>query len=315
MPSNMPGTIEIGIGGDLTGLHGREKGGSPHDPRKQYRIVEGDFKEQFADLKRRMAAYDPDATIQFIETMPPRDRVEEFAEIAAAAGIPVKQFTALYWVGGTSTEPDALVTLRDNLDLASRAGTIERLNMQVIGDSTTPSIDALVNFYIAAEDMAAAEGIEIFTETHIDRFTYDPRRLVAVHQALLDRTGGRLGLRVTADFSHYVHQIGNTHTANWPDIASGALNLNPFDPDNYVSRHIIAGGLIGYGHLRAAIPNDLARGQGSIQYPIVNPATDPATADLPNGGMAEPWDGGALAPWLAGTARSSPTSSRTQYAR
>ena len=299
MPANIPSTIEIGIGGDLTGLLGRERGGSPHDPRKQYRIVEGDFKAQFDDLKRQMAAYDPDATIQFMETMPPKDRAEEFATVAAEAGIPVKQFTALYWVGGTSTEPDALVTLRANLDLAKRTGTIERLNMQVIGDNTTPTIGALVDFYVAAEEMAAAEGIEIFTETHIDRFTYDPRRLIAVHEALLDRTGGRLGLRVAADFSHYVHQNGNTHMANWPALASGALNLNPLDPDNYVSRQIIARGLIGYGHLRAAIPNNRPRGQGSIQYPIVDPATDPETAGLPNGGMAEPWDGAALAPWLA----------------
>ncbi len=298
MPVNVPAAIEIGIGGDLTGLQGRERGGSPHDPRKQYRIVEGDFKSQFDDLKQRMAAYDPEATIQFIESMPPKDRAEEFAEVAAAAGMPVKQFTALYWVGGSSTEPDALVTLRANLDLAKRTGTIERLNMQVIGDNTSPTIEALVDFYCAAEEMAGAEGIEIYTETHIDRFTYDPRRLIAVHEALLDRTGGRLGLRVAADFSHYVHQLGNTHMANWPAIASGALNLDPRDPDNYVSRQIIAGGLIGYGHLRAAIPNTLPRGQGSIQYPIVDPASDPETADLPNGGMAAPWQGDGLLPWL-----------------
>jgi hypothetical protein len=298
MAAHIPYNIEIGIGGDLTGLQGREKGGSSHDPGKQYRIVEGDFKGQFDDLKRRMAAYDPEAVIQFIETMPPKDRAEEFAAVAAEAGIPVKQFTALYWVGGTSTEPDALVTLRANLDLAKRAGTIERLNMQVVGDNATPTIDALVGFYVAAEEMAAAEGIEIFTETHIDRFTYDPRHLIAVHEALLDRTGGRLGLRVAADFSHYVHQLGNSHMANWPAISSGELNLNPLDPDNYVSRQIIARGLIGYGHLRAAIPNNRPRGQGSIQYPIVDPASDPETIDLPNGGMAEPWRGEVLAPWL-----------------
>jgi hypothetical protein len=245
-----------------------------------------------------MRDYDPKATIQFIETMPPRDRAEEFGEAAAARGIPVRQFTALYVVGGDATTPDALATLRANLDLARRVPTIERLNMQVLGTDSYPPVEALVDFYIAAEDLAQDAGIELYTETHVDRFTYDPRRLIAVHEALLDRTSGRLGLRVCADFSHYVHQLGNPHFPNWEAISSGALNIDPRDPDNYVSRAIIAGGLIGYGHLRMAVPNDLPRGHGSIQYPVVDPLTDPPTADLPHGGLKEPWDGARCVPWL-----------------
>jgi hypothetical protein len=292
------GPIEIGIGGDLAGLRGRERGGLSPNPRQQYRGWEGDFHEQFTHLVELMADYDPEAAIQFIETMPPADRAEEFGEVAADCGIPVRQFTALYVVGGDATTPDALHTLRANLDLARRVPTIERLNMQVLGTNSYPTVEALVDFYIAAEDLAQNAGIELYTESHVDRFTYDPRRLIAVHEALLDRTSGRLGLRVAADFSHYVHQLGNPHFSNWEAISSGVLNIDPRDPDNYVSRAIIAAGLIGYGHLRMAVPNDLPRGQGSIQYPVVDPLTDPETADLPNGGLKEPWAGERCTPWL-----------------
>lgn len=284
-----PGNIEIGIGGDLAGLRGRNTG----------RSWAGDLKAQLTHLVELVAAYDPEARVQFIECPPPRKNAEEFGETAAAFGIPFKQFTAIYVVGGSETEPDALETLRENISLAKRTGTIDRLNMQVVGNNTTPTIEALVDFYIAAEELAQQAGIELYTETHVDRFTYDPRRLIAVNEALLDRTGGRLGLRVTADLSHYVHQNGNSHFPNWPAISSGELNLNPLDPDNYISRNIIATGLVGYGHLRVAVPNNLPPGQGSIQYPIVDPKSDSETAHLPNGGLREPWDEGRTAPWRA----------------
>ena len=276
--------IEIGIGGDLHGLRGGET---------------EDFKEQFAHLKELMAGYYPEASIQFVEATPPLDRAEEFGAVAAESGMPVRQFTALYVVGGDATTPDALDTLRANLSLARRVPTIDRLNLQVLGTNSEPTLEALVAFYLAAEDLAQEAGITLFTETHVDRFTYDPRRLVAVHEALLDRTGGRLGLRVAADFSHYVHQLGNSHFPNWPDISSGALNIDPLDPENYVSRTLIAGGMIGYGHLRTAVPNDLPRGRGSIQYPVVDPKQDVETAELPHGGLKEPWDGERLEPWMA----------------
>ena len=112
-----------------------------------------------------------------------------------------------------------------------------------------------------------------------------------------ERTDGRLGIRVCADLSHYVHQIGNSHFPQWPSISTGALRLDPFDPDNYVSGNIIEKGMVWGGHLRAAMPNDLPPGQGSIQYPIVDPKTDPETAGLQNGGMKEPWDVTKLRHW------------------
>jgi hypothetical protein len=292
------GGIEIGIGGDLRGLASHEAGGSPANPGvQQWGTGEG-LREQFTHLKELIADFDPEASIQFIEVMPPRDRAEEFGAVAAESGIPLRQFTALYVVGGDATTPDALDTLRANLDLARRVSTVERLNMQVLGTNSHPSLEALVDFYVAAEDLAQEAGIALYTETHVDRFTYDPRRLVAVHEALLDHTSGRLGLRVAADFSHYVHQLGNSHFPNWADIASGTLNLDPLDQENYVSRAIIGAGSIEYGHLRSAVPNDLPRGHGSIQYPIVDPRLDPETANLHHGGLNEPWDGARLVPWL-----------------
>ena len=97
--------IEIGIGGDLTGLRGRREG----------RSYAGDFAAQFAHLKELLAAYDPAATIEFIESPPPADNAEEFGVAAAAAGMPVRQFTALYVVGvWTSTLAEPIYGTKDN---------------------------------------------------------------------------------------------------------------------------------------------------------------------------------------------------------
>ncbi len=296
------GQIEIGICSDmpgtaLAGLRGFAAIRQPFDHRTELRRYQSDVRSMFEHLREMLAADDPAARIAFIETGPPEHGAEAFAEVAAACGMPLKQFTRVVTVGGDAANPDALVALRGFLDLARRAGTVDRINLQVAGDSVTPPIADLVDFHVAAEEMSQEAGVTLLTETHVDRYTHDPRRLLAVHAALLERTGGRLGLRVAADLSHYVHQIGNPHFPQWSAISSGALKLDPFDPDNDVSRHIIAGGLVWGGHLRAARPNDRPPGRGSIQYPIVDPRTDPATADMPNGGMGEPWDSGQLAPW------------------
>ena len=196
----------------------------------------------FGHLARLMEEHDADAPIQFVEIVPPEARAEEFAEIAAEHGMPLKQFTRLCVLGGDDENPDAFEALSGYLTLAKRAGTVDRLNIQVLGDSTTPSLDALCGFYLRAEEMAQAQGIGLYTETHVDRFSHDPRRLLAVRDRLRETTGGCTGLRVAADFSHYLHQIGNPHFPQWPAIASGELNLDPLDPDNLISRRIVEAG-------------------------------------------------------------------------
>lgn len=265
--------LELGLGGDL--------GGDP--------ALDGlAWAERLRALQREIARRDPLARIDFLEGCPD----PEGARIAAEHGMPFRQFTDLYVVGGKreGRDEDALETLRRNLGKAAAAGTVTALNMQVWGVRDEPSIDALCAFYHAAYALAKPYGIGVFTETHVDRFTYDPRRLLAVHERLLSESGGAYGLQVGADFSHYVHQLGNPHMDNWAAIRSGELRLDPFDAGNIVSTRLIQGGLVGYGHLRCAAPNDRPRNAGSIQYPIADPATDPYRAyagDLACGGR---WD-------------------------
>ncbi len=294
------GKIEVGLcsdmgGSALAGVRGLDRIRSSED--SSTARYKADCRSFFDHLKELMADYDPEARIDFIETVPPEHRAEDFAEVAAESGMPLKQFTRLCVIGGNDDEPDALEAMVGYLELARRAGTVDRLNFQILGDSTNPGIDAIVDFYVRAEEMAQAGGVELLTETHVERYNHDPRRMVAAHEALHERSGGQLGIRVCADLSHCVHQIGNTHFPQWPAISSGELRLDPFDPENHVSRDIIERGLVWGGHLRAATPNDLAPGEGSIQYPIVDPAADAATANQPGGGMREPWDATRLEPW------------------
>ena len=302
MPTQEFGQIEIGLCSDLggtalAGVRSLDLMRQPAEGAAGLRQYKADCRALFDHLKELMAEYDPQARIDFIETVPPADRVEEFAEVAADSGIPLKQFTRLCVIGGNDEEPDGLVAMASYLELAKRAGTVDRINFQIFGDATNPSIADIADFHAKVEEMAEKAGIALLTETHVERYNHDPRRLVAAHEALQRRTDGRLGIRVCADLSHYVHQIGNSHFPQWPSISTGELCLDPFEPDNYICRNIIEKGMVWGGHLRAAMPNDLPPGQGSIQYPIADPKTDPETADLPNGGMNEPWDETKLRHW------------------
>lgn len=232
--------------------------------------------DRLMQVKEELHAIDPEARIDFLDGVPAD---EKEARVALDLGMPFLSFLDLFVIGGRDDWPDALTTLYQCLEKAKRFGTHVKLDLQIDGDSSNPTIGQLVDFYRRAWDMADPLGIELCAETHIDRVTYDPRHTMRLHEALLDATKGERGLLISADFSHYVHQIGNTHGLNWPDIRDGKLNLDPFDPENYVSKVIIPSGLIRMGHLRLAVPNNLNREQGSIQYPIADPATDPAKAD------------------------------------
>jgi hypothetical protein len=271
--------LEIGIGGDLRGLP------LPKD---------NTFAQYLDAIRAAVRRMDPAATIDFLEGWAP----PEICKVALEMGSPYRQFTDLYVVGGGRGQPDALERLKHNLTEAGRSGTITSLNMQVWGTSTEPTIERLVEFYHQAYALAKPYGVGIFTETHIDRFTYDPRRLLAVHERLLTESRGEYGINVGADFSHYVHQLGNPHGANWTDLRSGALRMDPSDGGNVVSTRIIQAGLIGYGHLRCAAPNELPRASGSIQYPLVDPASDPDApgkqVTLRIGGR---WDEARTRPW------------------
>ncbi len=248
--------LEFGIGGDLRGLESAPELG---------------FAGYLRAIQDAARALDPLARVDFLEGC----STPENCAIALDLGMPYRQFTDFYMVGGGPGQPDALERLRQNLDRAAASGTVTALNMQVWGTRTEPSLDRLADFYHAAYALAKPYAIGVFTETHINRFTYDPRRLLAVHDRLLADSSGAYGLQVGADFSHYVHQLGNSHGSNWDDLRSGALRMDPFDPGNIISTRIIAAGLVGYGHLRCAVPNDLAPGKGSIQYPLADPAGEP----------------------------------------
>ncbi|MBA3846848.1 MAG: hypothetical protein H0X45_09410 [Planctomycetes bacterium] len=273
--------LEIGLGGDI----GDDLGIGVGKP----------FAEWLRALRREVQRIDPRADIDFLEGC----NSPENAAIAAAEGMPYRQFTDLYVIGGKreGRDEDALATLRRHLDAAAATQTITALNMQVWGVRNEPSLDQICDFYHAAEAMAAPYRIGLFTETHVDRFTYDPRRLLAVHDRLMIESRGAYGLRVGADFSHYVHQLGNPTGDNWQAIRSGALRLDPFDVGNVVSTRIIQGGLVGYGHLRCAAPNDRGRDRGSIQYPLVDPAAyhrTPWQGELACGGT---WDESRTRQW------------------
>ena len=302
MSSQEVGQIEIGLCSDLggtalLGVHGLDRIRRSDKKTIGIRQYKSDCRLFFNHLKELIANYDETTQIDFIETVPPEHRAEEFAEVASEVGIPLKQFTRLCVIGGNEEELDGLVAMSKYLELAKRTGTVDRINFQILGDLTNPSTDSIVEFYIKAEEMAQKYDIKLLTETHVERYNHDPRRMVSVHSSLQKATNGQMGIRVCADLSHYVHQIGNSHFPQWSSISSGKLLLDPFNPDNYISRNIIETGMVWGGHLRVATPNNLPPGHGSIQYPIADPRTDPTTAKKAFGGMKQPWDKRKIKHW------------------
>jgi hypothetical protein len=240
--------VRIGLGGDLD-----EYGSLPMEARLRA-------------LRAELATIDPAARIDFQMGWPsPED-----ARAALDCGAPFLMFGNLYVVGGGKGRQDALEQLDGDLRFCERSGTIRVICMQIDGDSRQPSIAALVGFFREAWRRADAAGIALHAETHIDRFTYDPRRLLAVDAALRAELGR--GLDVCADFSHYAHQLDNTVASNWDAIRAGELVLDPQAPGSHLAAVIAR---VRSGHLRCAAPNALGRGQGSVQYPIVDPAGDP----------------------------------------
>jgi len=216
--------------------------------------------------------YDPNAGIEFLDGVPAS---EADAETALNMGMPYRSFVELFVLGGREDWPDAVESINKCAERVRRFPTLTHVDMQIHGSNDTPSIDALIDFFKIAWERMDPLGVTLCVETHIDRISYDPRHLWRIHQALLEATAGERGLLISADFSHYIHQLHNTHSQYWSDQQNGTLKLDPFDPHNVVSSQLIPSGLIRMGHLRMAIPNNLTREQGTIQYPLVDPARDP----------------------------------------
>ncbi len=241
------------------------------------------FRDRLLRLQEDLAILDETAVVDFLELRP----TPENAEIARSLHMPILQFTDLYCV-----EDGGLDRVRDNIALAVSCG-IQRINMQVQGDQNTPQIATLVEFYQRAYELADAADILLVTETHIDRFTYDPRRLLAVHQALLD--AGERGLIMHADFSHYAHQIENQQASTWSAQESGDLVLGPKKESDIISSTLIPEIPCYSGHLRMAVPNQLGRGRGSIQYPVVAPEDNGEAVFLEH--YDEYWNGQRTESW------------------
>jgi hypothetical protein len=246
--------IEIGLGGVLNipgdSGYGREK-----------------IMTCWEDLDRIR----PGCCFDYLEGIPASKDLAQWAE---DRGFPYRVFTALYVPGGVDGHPDGLEVLKQNLEICAKYPTINTLNMQVLGNSESPSMEALYDFYKQAEKLAGAQGVLLTTETHIDRFTYDPSHALAVHEFLKRESRGKLGLNIWADFSHYVHQMENEacmkkHPAFAPGRTPGRADFEAV-VDQVIHSNLIVG-----GHLRCAAPNPLGRERGAIQYPLVAPSSDP----------------------------------------
>ena len=246
--------IEIGLGGVLN-IPG----------------VSGYGREKITKCREDLNAIRSGCCFDYLEGIPASKDLADWAE---DEGFPYRVFTGLYVPGGVDGHPDGLEVLKQNLEICAKYPTINTLNMQVLGNNDSPSFDELYRFYEQAEELAVAQRVQLTTETHIDRFTYDPSRMLAVHEYLKRESRGKLGLNIWADFSHYVHQMENAvcmknHPAFAPGRRPGRADFEA------VVDQVIHSDLIVGGHLRCAAPSSLGRECGAIQYPIVAPSSDP----------------------------------------
>lgn len=245
------------------------------------------------DIDTRFAMVKEAGVFDYVDKTPDPHEIEAFAAASAKYDIPVRGSGWFYTIG---RDEDLLAA---NLRTANRLGSTVH-NIQVLArrnDGQLASNRDVVDFYERALELGNALGVMPCLEVHVNMWSEDFRRVTPVGRMAEERG---LPFRMTLDHSHVIFKMDNPREQEVfniaPDVASGALVLDPFQEGNVCSEWI-GHNWVGHCHARAAIPNNPLNteardengnpGRG-IQYPFVQPGP---------GEYHAPWSEDALKPW------------------
>ena len=248
------------------------------------------------DVDTRFAMVREAGVFDYVDKTPDPDQIEDFLAASDKYGLPVRGSGWFYTLG----EDDAL--LETNLATARRLGSIVH-NTQIKlrhADGHVVTDEEVADAYLRAAELGDRYGCTPCFEIHVNMWSEDFPRVTRVGR-MVEARGAEFN--ITLDHSHVIFKIDNPAEQKIFEtdkkIASGELNLDPFQDGNVIAEWVSAG-WVRHCHARAAIPNnprntparhpDGSVGRG-IQYPFKRPAPGEYHAD---------WDEAALEPWKEG---------------
>jgi hypothetical protein len=248
------------------------------------------------DVDTRFAMVREAGVFDYVDKTPDPDQIEDFLAARDKYGLPVRGSGWFYTLG----EDDAL--LETNLATARRLGSIVH-NTQIKlrhADGHVVTDEEVADAYLRAAELGDRYGCTPCFEIHVNMWSEDFPRVTRVGR-MVEARGAEFN--ITLDHSHVIFKIDNPAEQKIFEtdkkIASGELNLDPFQDGNVIAEWVSAG-WVRHCHARAAIPNnprntparhpDGSVGRG-IQYPFKRPAPGEYHAD---------WDEAALEPWKEG---------------
>ena len=248
------------------------------------------------DVDTRFAMVREAGVFDYVDKTPDPDQIEDFLAARDKYGLPVRGSGWFYTIG----EDDAL--LETNLATARRLGSIVH-NTQIKlrhADGHVVTDEEVADAYLRAAELGDRYGCTPCFEIHVNMWSEDFPRVARVGR-MVEARGAEFN--ITLDHSHVIFKIDNPAEQKIFEtdkkIASGELNLDPFQDGNVIAEWVSAG-WVRHCHARAAIPNnprntparhpDGSVGRG-IQYPFKRPAPGEYHAD---------WDEAALEPWKEG---------------
>lgn len=245
------------------------------------------------DIDTRFRMVKEAGVFDYMDKTPPSTEYHVYLAAMKKHDLPMLAGGWFYFIG--RDEPLLEWHLRMGEELGQRAHNIQIFTHDI--DKTPVTDGQVADLYMRVAEVGEQTGVIPCFEVHVNMWSEHFGRVERVAR-LVERRGVKFNM--TLDHSHIIFKIDNPEEQRVQDmdrdIRSGALELDPFKPDNVCARWI-QNGYVRHAHARAAIPNGPVNpwqkspngrpGRG-IQYPFLRPAAGEWHSD---------WSEKALEPW------------------
>ncbi|MGB0630296.1 MAG: xylose isomerase, partial [Alphaproteobacteria bacterium] len=204
----------------LIGCNGR--GAQDSSLENPISLEEASIDEQFRLVKET-------GVFDYFDRIPLREDFDTYVKAVEKYDLPIETVSWFYRLGADEAR------MSENLRIAKEIGA--RMHNVMIfthhADGHVVTNEEIVDCYLAMFDEAAALGVEIAFELHVNMWSEDFRRVTPVALAVQDR-GNRFNY--TLDYSHVNFKIDNPEEQEISgireDVEAGRVILDPFEPGN-----------------------------------------------------------------------------------
>lgn len=245
------------------------------------------------DLDTKFRMVKEAGIFDYLDKTPTSDQYGAYVMAQRKHGLPMLSGGWFYLIG--RDEPLLEWHLRMGKDLGQIAHNTQIFAFDA--DRNPVTDQQVADLYCRVAEIGERTGVIPCFEVHVNMWSEHVGRIEHVAK-LVEKRGAKFNM--TLDHSHVIFKIDNPEEQKVQnmdeDIASGALVLDPFKPNNVTARWI-ANGYVRHAHARAAVPNGpvnlwetTPKGQPGrgIQYPFIEPKP---------GEWHSPWRADALEPW------------------